>query len=414
MKKTSEMKCGLIGKPLGHSYSPLIHSCLDDYEYKLIELDENEVGSFIKSDKYDALNVTIPYKKTVMPFLDVISPEAERIGSVNTVTHLPDGRLKGDNTDYYGFSYMLDKGKIDVSGKKVLVLGSGGASMTARTVVADRGAREVVIISRRGEDNYDNIDRHADCDIIVNTTPVGMYPNNGISPVSLGRFPKLSGVVDMIYNPSKTALILEAEERGIPCISGLCMLVAQAKAASEFFTGEKIEDAKIDEITAHISFDTKNIMLIGMPGVGKTTNGRLIAQKLRRDFVDIDSEIVKRSGKSIPDIFAEQGEGGFRDIEHSVLEEFSGRSGLVISCGGGTVTRSDNIKLMKQNSTVVFMKRDIASLPKDGRPLSQANDLGELYKKRLPMYLTAADIVFEMDGSPEKNSRGIIDKLKNL
>ncbi len=411
MKDTSKLRCGLIGKTLGHSYSPQIHAHLDSYEYKLIEMPEEEVGVFLKSDKFDAINVTIPYKKTVMPFLDVISDEALRIGSVNTVTHLPDGRLKGDNTDYYGFSYMLDKGNIDVTGKKVLVLGSGGASMTARTVAADRNAREVVIISRSGEDNYTNLDKHSDCDILINTTPVGMYPNNGASAVSLDVFPKLSGVVDMIYNPSKTALILDAEERDIPCISGLCMLVAQAKAASEFFTGKTIADSVIDEITAEIEMESKNIMLVGMPGVGKTTNGKLIAQKLGREFVDIDSEIVKKNGKSIPEIFSENGEGYFRELEHSVLEEYSKRSGLVISCGGGTVIRADNRRLMKQNSVVVFMKRSLSQLSTDGRPVSQSTDLTELYKIRLPMYEAVADVIYEMNGSPDENSSGIISEL---
>ncbi|MGN1410022.1 MAG: shikimate kinase [Eubacteriales bacterium] len=405
------LRCGLIGKPLGHSYSPQIHAHLGGYEYRLIELEESEVGEFIKSDRYDAVNVTIPYKKTVMPFLDVISPEAQRIGSVNTVTHLPDGRIKGDNTDYYGFSYMLDKGKIDVKGKKVLVLGSGGASMTARTVAADRGARQIVVISRNGADNYTNIDRHADADIIMNTTPVGMYPNNGEKPLSLELFPSLSGVVDMIYNPSKTALILDAEERKIPCISGLYMLVAQAKAASEFFTGEKIDSAVIDEIVGKIEAETKNIMLVGMPGVGKTTVGKRIAQKLGRDFVDIDEEIVNRSGAGIPEIFREHGEEYFRELEHDVLSDFSKKSGLVISCGGGCVIRADNRRLMKQNSRVVFLKRDLSLLPKDGRPISQANDLGELYKKRLPFYLDAADVVFEMGNDPDENAEKITGEI---
>ena len=411
MKDTSKLRCGLIGKTLGHSYSPQIHAHLDSYEYKLIEMPEEEVDVFLKSDNFDAINVTIPYKKTVMPFLDVISDEALRIGSVNTVTHLPDGRLKGDNTDYYGFSYMLDKGNIAVKGKKVLVLGSGGASMTARTVAADRNAREVVIISRSGEDNYTNLDKHSDCDILINTTPVGMYPNNGVSAVSLDVFPKLSGVVDMIYNPAKTALILDAEERGIPCISGLCMLVAQAKAASEFFTGKTIADSVIDEITAEIESESKNIMLVGMPGVGKTTNGKLIAQKLGREFIDIDAEIVKKDGRTIPDIFSENGESYFRELEHSVLEEYSKRSGLVISCGGGTVIRADNRRLMKQNSVVVFMKRSLSQLSKDGRPVSQSTDLTELYKTRLPMYEAVADVIYEMNGTPDANSSGIISAL---
>ncbi len=412
MKESNELRCGLIGKPLGHSYSPQIHSHLGDYEYRLIELDEDDVGTFIKAGDYDALNVTIPYKKTVMRYLDVISPEALRIGSVNTVTHMRDGRLKGDNTDYYGFSYMIDKGEINIGGKKVLILGSGGASMTARTVAADRDAREVVIISRHGKDNYDNIAVHFDCDIIINTTPVGMFPNNGDSPVSLDCFPNLCGVVDMIYNPSKTALILEAEEKGIPCISGLCMLVAQAKATSELFTGRKIENEIIDKITSLIEFETKNITLIGMPGVGKTTNGKLIAEKLNRKFIDIDEEIVKRSGTTIPLIFSEHGEEYFRNIEHNVLAEYSKMSGLVISCGGGVVTRHDNCNLIKENSTVVFLRRDISSLPKEGRPVSLANDLQSLYAKRLPLYMYAADVIYDIYGDSDTTSDDIIDILK--
>lgn len=408
---TKEMKCGLIGKPLGHSYSPQIHSYLGDYSYTLTELEENEVGDFLKSGRYDAFNVTIPYKKTVMPFLDVISPEAERIGSVNTITHLPDGRLKGDNTDYYGFSYMLDKGKIDVKGKKVLILGSGGASMTARTVAFDHGAKEIVIISRNGENNYENLDRHADCDVLINTTPVGMYPNNGKSPVSLEYLPALSGVVDMIYNPSKTELILDAEEKNIPCISGLFMLVAQAKAASEFFTGSVIDDSVIDEIVRKIESETKNIILIGMPGVGKTTVGKRLSELLSREFIDTDELIVQKAGTSIPEIFKNHGEEYFRNLEHEVLDEVSKKSGLIISCGGGTVIRKGNRRLMKQNSRVVFLKRSLSLLPKDGRPVSQANDLGELYQKRLTFYLDAADFEYDMLEDPTENAKNIIDLL---
>lgn len=407
---TKELKCGLIGKPLGHSYSPLIHSYLGDYSYTLTELEENEVGDFLRSGKYDAFNVTIPYKKTVMQFLDVISPEAERIGAVNTITHLPDGRIKGDNTDYYGFSYMLEKGGIDIEGKKVMIIGSGGASMTVRTVAADKKAREIVIITI-DDNNEENLRKHADTDIIVNASPVGMYPNTNASPVSLDLFLALSGVVDVIYNPSKTSIILDAEERGIKCISGLYMLVAQAKAASEFFTGKTIDSAVIDKIVYKIESETKNIMLVGMPGVGKTTIGKRIAQKLNRDFIDIDEEIVKQSGVSIPEIFKERGEEHFRNLEHDVLGEFSKKSGLVISCGGGTVIRSDNRRLMKQNSRVVFLKRDLSLLPKDGRPVSQANDLGDLYKKRLPFYLDAADVVFEMGNDPDENADKIIGEL---
>ncbi len=411
---TKNLRCGLIGKPLGHSYSPQIHALLCDYEYRLIELEENEVGNFLKSGEFDAINVTIPYKKHVMQFLDEISEEALRIGSVNTVTHTSDGRLRGDNTDYYGFSYMLDKLGLDLAGKKVLILGSGGASMTARAVSSDRGASEVVIISRSGEDNYTNLEKHFDCSVIVNTTPVGMYPNNGSSPIpiSLSLFKNLVGVVDMIYNPSRTALILDAQELGIPAISGLSMLVAQAKAASELFTHIKIDNGEIDGIVSSIELGMKNIMMIGMPGVGKTTVGRKIAERLGREFVDTDDMIVEKSGMTIPDIFSRFGEDYFRELESEALAEVSKKAGLVISVGGGTVIRDENRRLMKQNSISVFLKRDLSKLSKDGRPISKANDLESLYEKRLPFYLDAADFELELSDNPDENAEKIIAMLQ--
>ncbi len=421
MVKNKHLKCGLIGNPLGHSYSPRIHAQLveylpKDYDYSLFPMEEAEVGEFLRRRDFDGINVTIPYKKTVMPFLDEISPEAQRIGSVNTIIRTDDGKIHGFNTDYYGFSYMLDKGGISLDGKKVMILGSGGASMTARTVAADRGAREIVIVSRKGEDNYGNLERHYDADVIINTTPVGMYPKNGVSPLDgtpLEKFAKLSGVVDMIFNPSKTALILDAEEAGVRCVSGLPMLVAQAKQASEIFTGEKIDEAVIDKITAQIEFDTKNIVLVGMPGVGKTSNGGKIAKKLNRKFIDLDEEVERVSGRRIPEIFEADGEEYFRNLESRVLEDAAKESALVISCGGGAVLKKSNRRSLKQNGTVVFMKRDLDSLPKSGRPLSQKNDLRQMYEARLPYYTDAADVVYEMNGSPEENSSRIIDILKS-
>jgi len=407
----SKLKCGLIGKKLSHSYSPEIHALLGDYSYELFEMEEEDVGTFLMSDSFDAVNVTIPYKKTVMPYLSEISDEALRIGSVNTVTHLSNGKLRGDNTDYYGFSYLLDCANIDVHDKKVLVLGSGGASMTARTVAADRGAREVVIISRSGENNYYNIEKHSDCDVIFNTTPVGMYPNNGESPVSLDIFKNLSGVVDMIYNPARTALILDAEDRGIPCISGLPMLVAQAKMASELFKSCSIDDTEILRVTNAIHKMKKNIILVGMPGCGKSTVGKLLAKKTCRGFVDLDNVIIQKAGKSIPDIFKEQGEASFRELEHACLAEVSKKSSLVIASGGGTPVFHNNIRLIRQNSTVIFLKRDISTLDKNGRPVSQTNDLSELYLKRLPFYQKSADYEIEVGRSPDDTVNKIMEIL---
>lgn len=391
-----KLKCGLIGKTLGHSYSPEIHALLGDYEYRLYEMQEDEVGDFLKNADYHALNVTIPYKKTVMPFLDEISDEAQRIGSVNTITRTKNGGLRGDNTDYYGFSYMIDRAGIELSGKKVVILGSGGASMTARTVAADRGAREVVIVSRSGEINYSNIDSQSDCDVLINTTPVGMYPNAGVSPVSLDIFPKLSGVCDMIYNPATTAIAAQAKKRGIKAVTGLAMLTAQAKMAAELFTGEKISDDVLEGIIETVSRSKKNILLIGMPGSGKSSIGKEIAKLIGRRFIDTDDVITERAGMSIPEIFASSGEAAFRELEHCVIAEVSQMSTCVIATGGGAVVRPDNRDLLRQNSTVVFLRRDINRLPKDGRPVSQSCDLDKLFEKRLPMYLECADIEFDV------------------
>ncbi len=404
-----KLKCGLIGEKLGHSFSPQIHNKLADYDYRLFEMAEEEVGEFLKKGNFHAVNVTIPYKKTVMPFLDEISEEAKRIGSVNTITHLPNGGLRGDNTDYYGFAYTVRKSGIDLAGKKVLILGSGGASMTARTVAADLGAAEVVIISRSGEDNYENLDKHADCGVLINTTPVGMYPKTGVSPVDLDSFPHLTGVLDMIYNPAKTKLLLDAEERGIPFSNGLPMLVAQAKAASEYFLGEALDDGKIDEITHSIRRDTVNITLVGMPGVGKTTIGKKIAAALGREFVDTDDVITERAGKPIPEIFASEGEKAFRALESEVIADITKKSGLVIATGGGAPTITANVNPIRQNSVVFFLKRELSLLAKNGRPISQSRDLGELYAERLPKYRAVADHEIECGNDADENCEKILE-----
>ena len=346
-------KCGLIGNPLGHSWSPQIHSYLGTYSYNLWPMEENEVADFLKKRDFDAINVTIPYKKTVMPYLDRIDSFAKKIGSVNTIVKEEDGSLSGHNTDYFGFSYMLDKGGIDAEGKKVIILGSGGASLTARNVIYDRGAKDIVIISRHGENNYDNISVNSDANIIVNCTPVGMYPKNLVSPVDISIFPDLEGVVDMIYNPGKTRLMLDCEERKVNHISGLSMLVAQAKQASEYFTNKKIDNSVIDEITDKINFKLSNITLIGMPGSGKSTVGKAISEITGRDFIDTDDEIVKKINMPIPEFFSKYGEEKFRDIESEITEKFSKKSGLVISTGGGVVKRQKNIFAIRQNSFVV-------------------------------------------------------------
>ena len=390
---------GLLGETLGHSFSPQIHACLGDYEYKLFEVAPEDLGDFLHSGSFEGLNVTIPYKKAVMPYLAEISENAKAIGSVNTITVLPNGTLRGDNTDYDGFLYLVRRSGIAVNGKKALVLGTGGASLPVKKVLSDLGAHEVISISRSGENNYQNIDKHFDADLIVNTTPVGMYPNNLQSPLSLDGFTQLSGVLDIVYNPQKTQLILDAEQRGIPAFSGLTMLVAQAKRAAELFLNTNIDDRKNDEIYETLSRQMKNIVLVGMPGCGKSTVGKALAKRLSRPFFDADQEIVKRAGKSIPEIFQTEGEAGFRKIETEVLFDLCRQSGAVIATGGGAVTVPQNHDILRQNSLVVFLNRDIAVLPTNGRPLSEQNDLHEMFRQRLPLYRAVCD--YEVDGNSE-------------
>ncbi|MGN0555146.1 MAG: shikimate kinase [Candidatus Fimenecus sp.] len=388
---------GLLGEKLGHSFSPQIHACLGDYEYKLFEVAPENLGDFLRSGTFEGLNVTIPYKKAVMPYLAEISENAKAIGSVNTITVLPNGTLRGDNTDYDGFLYLVRRSGVSVAGKKALVLGTGGASLPVKKVLSDLGTREIVSISRNGENNYQNLDKHFDADLIVNTTPVGMYPNNLQSPLSLDGFAHLSGVLDIVYNPQKTKLVLDAEQRGIPAFSGLTMLVAQAKRAAELFLQTHIDDRKNDEIYETLSRQMKNIVLVGMPGCGKSTVGKALAKRLSRPFFDADEEIVRRAGKPIPEIFQAEGEAGFRKIETEVLFDLCRQSGAVIATGGGAVTVPKNHDILRQNSLVVFINRDIAVLPTVGRPLSEQNDLHEMFRRRLPLYRAVCD--YEVDGN---------------
>jgi len=385
------MKCGLLGETLGHSFSPQIHARLADYSYTLMPMPPAEVGPFLKQGDFDGLNVTIPYKQTVIPFCDFLSPEAERIGAVNTLVRR-NGKLLGYNTDIYGFLYMVRRAGIDFAGKKVLILGTGGPSHTAAEAARQLGAGEIVTVSRTGPVNYENVyDLHEDAGILVNTTPVGMYPNNGVSPIELDRLPTLSGVVDVVYNPLKTTLILESERRSIPCTGGLVMLVAQAKKSAEHFLGRAISEKAIERIYKDLLRQQRNIVLIGMPGCGKTTVGRRVAATLERPFVDIDAEIVRTAGRDIPTIFAEDGEEGFRRLETEVLRRMCMEPGQVIATGGGCVTRAENYLPIRENGLVVFIKRPLDKLSRRGRPLSQGADLGAMYAVRKPLYEQFAD-----------------------
>ncbi len=402
------MICGLLGKTLGHSYSPMIHGSLGDYEYRLFEKQPEELEDFLKNGDFTGLNVTMPYKKDVIPYLDYLSPIAERLGAVNTIVRR-DGKLIGHNTDYVGFKSMVSASGLVSNGKKVLVLGSGGASATAVAVMEDLGA-EVVVISRSGENNYHNLDLHSDAAIIVNTTPVGMYPNTGVSPVDLTVFTKLEGVLDVVYNPARTQLLLDAEKQGITAMNGLFMLVAQAKESSEWFQNTAITDEKITEIHSILKSQVENIVLIGMPGCGKTTVGRALAEKLGRKFVDADAAIEEKAGMTIPEIFAKDGEEGFRNIETKVLSELGKQSGLIIATGGGCVTRIHNYPFLHQNATIIWLKREISQLPIEGRPLSQSGKLEEMYRIRKPMYESFADVIIENE-SVEQTVQRIMEAL---
>ena len=407
------MKCGLLGRKLGHSYSPQIHNLLGDYSYILFEKEPEELENFLRNGDFSGLNVTIPYKKEVIPYLSELSPTAKKMGCVNTVLRRSDGTLYGHNTDYFGFTSLVRHAGLSVAGKKVLVLGSGGASNTAVAALKDLGASPVVI-SRSGENNYGNLHLHRDAAAIVNATPVGMYPNTGVSPIDLALFPHLEGVLDVIYNPARTQLLLDAEKLGIPRENGLWMLVAQAKEAAEVFTGGKISDEVIEKIYRELSHQMKNIVLIGMPGCGKSTIGTLLAEKLGRTLADADEKIISLAGKSIPEIFAQDGEPTFRDWETKALTELGKQSGLVIATGGGCVIQKRNYPLLHQNGYLVWLERDCRVLPTDGRPLSQANDLGKMYAVRKPLYEAFADIRVENTGTPAETVQKILDALEEL
>ena len=405
------MQCGLLGARLGHSYSPRIHSLLAGYAYGLCEKQPEELADFLKSGRFSGLNVTIPYKKAVIPFCAALSPRAEALGAVNTLVRREDGSLIGHNTDYFGFSYMVEKSGLSVSGKKCLVLGSGGASATACAVLRALDAH-VIVISRSGADNYTNLSRHRDASLIVNTTPVGMYPNTGESPVALSQFPHLEGVLDLVYNPARTRLLLDAEALGIPAMNGLWMLVAQAKESAEWFTGRKISNDEIPRIHAILRREMENVILIGMPGSGKSTVGAALAAETGKRFVDADDEIVRAAGMPIPEIFARQGEPGFRALETQVLARLGKESGLVIATGGGCVTRSENAPLLRQNGSVFWLRRALEKLPTEGRPLSQAGSLREMEAVRTPLYEAFSDHPIDNNAAVSETVRSILEVWK--
>ena len=402
---------GLLGEKLAHSFSPAIHSYLGDYAYTLFEVNPAELGKFMDAREFDGINVTIPYKLAVIPYCASLSDEARATGSVNTIIKDARGALHGHNTDCHGFCEMLERGGIDPRGKKALVLGSGGSARSVRSALAGLGAREIVTVSRGGENNYNNIELHYDADIIVNTTPVGMYPDNGRSPLSLAGFAKLGGVADLIYNPMRTKLLFEAERLNINSVNGLPMLTAQAEKACGLFLNGPPRPWLADEICGLMRKQMRNIVLIGMPGCGKSTAGRMLAKALGRPFADIDDIISVAANKSIPKIFNEDGEEWFRKLETEALTSETKKSGHVIAAGGGAVTKPENYELLRQNSLVVYLKRGLDKLATDGRPVSQSAGIAAIAEKRLPLYEAWCDCAVQADDNPELTINRIMEAI---
>lgn len=400
------MRCGLLGEKLGHSYSPAIHAELADYAYKLYEVAPDALAAFLTGGDFDALNVTIPYKKAVIPYCAGLSPIAQRLGSVNVLVRRPDGTLYGDNADAFGFEYLVRHSGVDIAGKKALVLGNGGASATVQAVLAQLGAR-VTVISRSGEDNYTNLGRHADAQVIVNTTPVGMYPNTGKAAVDLRQFPQCALVLDVVYNPARTALLLQAETLGIPCSDGLPMLVAQAKAAEEHFFDRTIADSENERILAQLRREMTNLVLIGMPGSGKSAVGAALAALTGREAIDIDARIAEKAGCSIPEIFAKGGEAAFRALEREVTAACGALSGKLLLTGGGVVKTPENYAALHQNGRIYQLLRPMELLPTDGRPLSQGADLAAMWAERAPLYERFRDAAIDNSGTVEQTAQAI-------
>ena len=396
---------GLLGEHLSHSWSPQIHKALAGYDYDLFSIPPEMLGEFLQTTPCRGLNVTIPYKKAVIPYCVELSPAAKRLGSVNTMVKRENGWY-GDNTDYAGFCALAEP--FAVQGAYALVLGSGGAGVMAAQALRDLGAGQVDIVSRQGEINYVNLNREAD--LIVNATPVGMYPKNGVAPIDLREFPNCKGVIDLIYNPRRTKLILDAEALGIPAVSGLKMLVVQAQKAAEQFSQQKIKDALAQKVLRSLQLQMENIILIGMPGCGKSTVGRLLAKALNKDFLDADQVLEAQYGP-IPAIFEAKGEDGFRHLETKVLDELGKRSGCVIATGGGAVTREENYPLVRQNGTIVRICRPLDRLPTKGRPISQSTKLETLAQQREPFYRAWAEYTIDNTGTPEAAVQAILEAI---
>lgn len=410
------MKYGLIGEHLTHSYSCEIHAQIADYEYELHELAPSELGGFLTKREFNAINVTIPYKQDVIPYLDGISDTAKRIGAVNTIVNRG-GKLYGDNTDFAGMLALAKHIGVDMKGKKVLILGTGGASKTGHALAEYMGAESVYYVSRSGKNGsitYEQaVSEHSDAQVIINATPVGMFPKQGGRPIDISAFPKLEGVLDAIYNPLRTNLILDAQERGIPAEGGLYMLSAQAVHAAAVFQDIPLDESLIDKAFKSVKNDKQNIVLIGMPSSGKTTVGRILAEKCGKELADTDEYIVKKIGMPIADFFAKHGEAEFRKIEKETVAGLASTGGKIIATGGGAVLDAENVRALKQNGVLVFLDRRPENLiATDDRPLaSRRSALEKLYAERYDIYCAAAEVHIDANTTPGAEADAILKEL---
>ncbi len=401
------MKYGLIGEHLTHSFSKAIHEQIGSYVYEIKEIEPQNVDAFMKEKDFLAINVTIPYKETVIPYLDYIDDSAKRIGAVNTIVN-KNGRLYGYNTDYFGMKALVSKIGLDIKGKKVLIIGTGGTSKTATAVVTDLGAKEVIYVSNidvPGAYSYEQIYKsHTDAQIIFNTSPVGMYPRNDGLPIDIDAFEKLEGVLDVVYNPIRTNLVIYTQKKGLMAQGGLYMLGAQAVYAYEYFMDTKVDKSLCDTVYNTVLKQKDNIILTGMPSSGKTTIGKILAQKTGKTFVDTDDEIVKKIGMDIPTYFEKYGEAKFREVEGAVIKEVSVKNNQIIATGGGAILKEENIFYLKQNGNIYFLNRELKRLiPTGDRPLSSNIEaLTKRYNERYPIYTKTADIIIDGNGTPNE------------
>lgn len=398
---------GLLGRSLGHSHSVFIHRELENGCYRLFELEPEELGAFLRQDDIGGLNVTIPYKRDVIPFCDALDETARAVGCVNTIVRDHGGKLVGYNTDVYGLTCMAERAGISFAGRKVVVFGSGGASLTAQYAAKKGGAKEVVVISRKGSETYETLSRHADAGLLVNATPVGMYPNNGALPADPADFPACKGVLELVYNPLRTALTLRAQSLGVPVSDGLIMLTAQAKAAEELFWDQTLPESEIERIDLLLKKQTQNIVLVGMPGSGKSSVGEALGRLSGREVVDFDREIERAAEKTIPEIFEQSGEAAFRELERRMTQKWGAEQGRILVTGGGVVKDERNYAPLRQNGRIYQIERDVSKLERAGRPLSEHADLAAMLRERRPLYERFRDAAAQNTRSAEETARFI-------